>query len=101
MSHRASTRLALGATPTEVFWLMMRRGQGLAFVGIVLGLASAYAGGRAVASVLYGVHASDPTVLLSATAIVILITWIASPSQHAAPRTPIQCSSCEETNSRC
>jgi len=64
-----ATRLALGATPMEVFWLMMRRGQGLAAIGVLLGLVSAYAGGRTVASLVYGVHASDPIVLLSATVV--------------------------------
>ena len=53
-----ATRLALGATPTQVFWLMMRRGQWLAVVGVVIGLAAAYAGGRTVSSLVYGVHAS-------------------------------------------
>ena len=86
-----ATRLALGATPTEVFWLMMRRGQGLAAVGIVIGLAAAYAGGRSVASMVYGVHASDPLVLVSATVVVVLITWIATaiPARRASRTDPI------------
>ena len=37
---------------------MMRRGQGLAAIGIVIGLAAAYAGGRAVSSLVYGVRAA-------------------------------------------
>src|SRR5207249_1914876 len=44
-----ATRLALGATPAQVFWLMMRRGQSLAAVGLVIGLVVDYAGGRAAA----------------------------------------------------
>jgi len=86
-----ATRLALGATPMEVFWLMMRRGQGLAAVGVVLGLALAYAGGRTVASMVYGVRASDPMVLLSATVVVALITWIATaiPARRASRTDPV------------
>ena len=86
-----ATRLALGATPMEMFWLMMRRGQGLAAVGVVLGLVSAYAGGRTVASMVYGVHASDPIVLLSATVVVVLITWIATaiPARRASRTDPV------------
>jgi putative ABC transport system permease protein len=86
-----ATRLALGATPTDVFWLMMRRGLGLALVGVAIGLAAAYAGGRAVSSMVYGVRASDPVVLAGATAVVALLTWIATaiPARHAAQTDPV------------
>jgi len=84
-------RLALGATPTEVFWLMMRRGVWLAMAGVVIGLAAAYAGGRAVASMVYGVHASDPLVLATATAVVVVIAWVSTaiPARHAARTDPV------------
>ena len=86
-----ATRLALGATPAEVFWLMMRRGQTLAAVGIVIGIAAAYAGGRTVASMAYGVHASDPVVLVSATIVVVVITWLATaiPARRASRTDPV------------
>ncbi len=86
-----ATRLALGATPGQVFWLMMVRGQWLAVAGVVIGLAVAYSGGRAVAGMVYGVHASDPAVLIGATAIVVLITWLATaiPAGHASRTDPI------------
>jgi putative ABC transport system permease protein len=86
-----ATRLALGATPAEVFWLMMRRGQWLAAAGVSIGLAAAYAGGRAVASTVYGIHASDPVVLVTATVVVVAITWVATaiPARRAAHINPI------------
>jgi putative ABC transport system permease protein len=86
-----ATRLALGATPTQVFWLMMRRGQLLAVAGVLIGLAAAYAGGRAASSAVYGIRASDPFVLLTATVMVVLITWIATalPARRAARIDPI------------
>jgi len=86
-----ATRLALGATPGEVFWLMMKRGLQLAGVGVAVGLAAAYAGGRTVSSMVYGVHASDPIVLLSATAVVVLITWVATaiPAHRASRTDPV------------
>ena len=86
-----ATRLALGATPSQVFWLMMRRGHWLAAAGAAIGLAAAYAGGRAVASTVYGLQASDPMVLASATAVVAAITWIATaiPARRAARIDPI------------
>src|SRR5258706_4876437 len=86
-----ATRLALGASPGQVFWLLMRRGQMLAAVGVVIGLSAAYAGGRAVASLVYGIHASDPIVLATATLVVVVITWIATaiPARRAARIDPI------------
>jgi ABC-type antimicrobial peptide transport system permease subunit len=86
-----ATRLALGATPAQVFWLMMRRGQGLAFIGVAIGLVAAYAGGRTVSSIVYGVHASDPVVLISATVVVAAITCAATalPATRAARTDPI------------
>jgi putative ABC transport system permease protein len=86
-----ATRLALGATPANVFWLMMRRGQTLAAVGAVLGLAAAYVGGRTIASFVYGISAFDPLVLASAVVVVVLITWVATaiPAARAARIDPI------------
>jgi len=86
-----ATRLALGATPLQVFWLMMRRGQGLAAAGIVIGLAAAYAGGRGIATLVYDIHASDPIVLVSATLVVGAITAAATalPARRAARIDPI------------
>jgi ABC-type antimicrobial peptide transport system permease subunit len=86
-----ATRLALGATPGEVFWLMMRRGQWLMAAGVAIGIGAAYAGGRAVSSFLFGVRASDPVVLAMATTIVGLLTWIATaiPARRAARTDPV------------
>jgi putative ABC transport system permease protein len=86
-----ATRLALGASPAQVFWLLMRRGQALAAVGVAIGLSAAYAGGRAVASTVYGIQASDPLVLATATLVVVAITWVATaiPARRAARTDPI------------
>ena len=85
-----ATRLALGATPAQVFWFMMPRGQWLAAAGVSIGLAAAYDGGRAVASTVYGIHASDPVVLVPATVVVVTITWVAAiPARRATRIDPI------------
>jgi predicted lysophospholipase L1 biosynthesis ABC-type transport system permease subunit len=86
-----ATRLALGATPGEMFWLMMRRGQTLAAAGAGIGLAAADAGGRTVSSMVYGVQASDPIVLASATVVVAAITLAATaiPARRASRTDPV------------
>ena len=43
-----ATRLALGATPTNVFWLVMKHGGVLAVTGIGVGLIAAYLSGQIV-----------------------------------------------------
>jgi putative ABC transport system permease protein len=72
-----ATRMALGATSSDVFWLLMNQGRTLGIVGVVVGLAAAYAAGRAGSSLLYEVRASDPLILFGATGLVVGITFLA------------------------
>jgi ABC-type antimicrobial peptide transport system permease subunit len=72
-----ATRMALGATPSDVFWLLMDQGRWLAVVGTVVGVVVAYAAGWAGSSLLYEVRASDPVILSTATVIVLAITGLA------------------------
>jgi putative ABC transport system permease protein len=85
-----ATRMALGATPSNVFWLMLNQGRALAIAGTMVGLGVAYAAGRYVSSQLYEVHASDPLILVSATALVVAITFLAIvvPARRAAQVDP-------------
>jgi ABC-type antimicrobial peptide transport system permease subunit len=52
-------------------------GRTLGIFGVVVGLAAAYAAGRAGSSLLYEVRASDPLILLVATGLVVGITFLA------------------------
>jgi putative ABC transport system permease protein len=56
-------RVALGAKPAQVRLLILREGLTLAAVGLALGLAGAYALGRAMQSTLYGTDALSLPVL--------------------------------------
>ena len=58
-----ATRLALGATPANIFWLLVRHGRVMTAAGIVLGLGGAYAAGRLASTWLYAVQAWDPAIL--------------------------------------
>ena len=85
-----ATRLALGASPGSVFWLVMKQGGILAAIGIVIGLATAYLSGQIVSSQLYAIRASDPLMLGGAivvvTAIVVLATML--PAWRASKLSP-------------
>jgi len=73
-----ATRLALGATGRNVFWLLSRQGLTVAAAGAITGVAVAYGAGRLVASWLYEVRASDPVILASALVVVLGVTMVAT-----------------------
>ncbi|HYN10065.1 MAG TPA: ABC transporter permease [Vicinamibacterales bacterium] len=77
-SGEVATRLALGATPATVFWLMLRQGRTLAIIGTAIGLTVAYLAGRVISSHIYQARASDPMILGGATIIVLGIAAIAT-----------------------
>jgi hypothetical protein len=62
-------RMALEATPGSVARLIIWRGLTLTAVGLSLGGAIAWAGGRAMTSLLYGVTAIDPTTIAAVGAL--------------------------------
>ena len=65
-------RLALGAQPGEVRWMVMRSGLGLAGAGVVAGLAASLAATRVLDAELYGVHPADP-LTMSAASLALLV----------------------------
>ena len=73
-----ATRIALGASGREVFWLVMGAGQRVLLIGLVLGLGLAYSGGRIVSGSVFAMRAADPLVLLTAGVIVAAVTWVAT-----------------------
>ncbi|HWF84104.1 MAG TPA: ADOP family duplicated permease [Vicinamibacterales bacterium] len=91
-SGEIATRIALGASGRHVFWLMMNAGQRLALAGLLLGLATAYAGGRVVASSVFEMRAADPTVLIAACALVAGMTFAATmiPAIRATRLDPVR-----------
>ena len=81
---------ALGATPTSVFWLVMKQGGLLAAIGTVIGLATAYLSGQVVANQVYAVRASDPLMLTAAIVVVGGIAALATmlPAWRASKLSP-------------
>jgi predicted permease len=73
-----ATRLALGATPSNVFWLVLKQGRTLVIVGAAIGLVLAYLAGRLVSARLYEVSASDPYILTGAAVLVVGIALVAT-----------------------
>jgi len=85
-------RLALGAEPGNVARMIVWQGGIVALAGITVGLATAFAGGRLIESLLYGVSPRDPGVFAGTTAlllgVVLLACWL--PARRAARLSPLE-----------
>jgi putative ABC transport system permease protein len=70
-------RLALGAQRSDVLRLVMKEGAKFSLIGIALGLASALAISRLLASELYGISPADPATFLAVTILMTAVTLLA------------------------
>ncbi len=64
-AHELGVRVALGARRGDVLWLVLRRGLGLAALGLAIGVALALAAGGAMRDMLFQTSPRDPLVLLA------------------------------------
>jgi putative ABC transport system permease protein len=65
-------RVAIGARPSDVVWLVLRESARPVLTGLALGLATALSMSRLLTSILYGVAPSDPMVLAWVFAVVTI-----------------------------
>ncbi|SDS35146.1 duplicated orphan permease [Opitutus sp. GAS368] len=84
-------RMALGALPEQVLAQFLGLGTGLLLAGLVLGVLGAWAAGRAMQSVLFGVGAVHAGVLLATAAVMAVVVLLAVflPSFRASRVSPI------------
>lgn len=84
-------RMALGAVPRHVLWMIVRESLLLASLGIVIGLGAAWGLSRLVASRLYGLSASDPVTYAGVGLLLVTVAVIASllPARRAAAVDPM------------
>ena len=70
-------RTALGASRRSILAMVVRQGLTLMTAGVVIGLAAAIAASRAIAALLFGTSALDPTTYFSVVALLLAVSAIA------------------------
>jgi predicted permease len=85
-------RMALGAQTRDVLRLVVNQGMKPVVIGLVIGIVSAFALGRLIASQLYEVSAHNPALLGGATLLLAAIALLACllPARRAALVDPVQ-----------
>ncbi len=85
------TRMALGASKRDVLGLFLKQAASLVGIGLAMGLAAAWATTRLMASLLYGVSASNPAVFVSVAILLAVVALAGSffPSRRATTLDPI------------
>jgi predicted permease len=84
-------RLALGAQPGLVIWMVMREVLVLVAIGLAVGIPAAIALGRYVSAVLYGIKPGDPWMATSTVVLLTLVSVAAGfiPARRASRIDPI------------
>jgi predicted permease len=84
-------RLALGAEPGSVIWMVMREVLVLLAIGLAIGVPAALALGRYVASQLYGIEPNDPSMAFTTGVLLALVAVTAGlvPARKASRIDPI------------
>ncbi|HVF89923.1 MAG TPA: FtsX-like permease family protein, partial [Blastocatellia bacterium] len=84
-------RMALGARPGNVRWMVMREIMLLVAVGVVLGLGAGLAAMQTISSMLFGLTATDPATLSIAILILVAVTAFAGylPARRASRVDPM------------
>jgi putative ABC transport system permease protein len=76
-TNEIGIRLALGAQARDVLWMIVKQGSILILLGLVIGLAGAYAATRLIASLLFGVTAKDPFTFAAAAILLAIVALLA------------------------
>ena len=77
-THDIGVLMALGARPGDILGLVLRQGMELAVIGIVAGLAGAFALTRVMASLLFGVSTMDAATFGAVPVLLAVVAFAAT-----------------------
>jgi predicted permease len=85
-------RMALGATKSHIFAMVLRQSLRLVLAGLAVGIAASLVLARALSAFLYGVTAADPMTYLAVCSLLVAIALIAGfvPARRAAEVDPLK-----------
>jgi putative ABC transport system permease protein len=76
-TNEIGIRQALGATPRNILFLVLKKGMSLTLLGVGLGLIAAFALTRLMRSMLFGVNASDPLTFVAVPVVLVAVALLA------------------------
>ena len=91
-TREVGIRMALGASPRSIGFLVLRHGLQLAVPGVAAGLVGAFILTRVMGSLLFGIAASDAPTYVSVVGLVLVTALMASyiPARRASKLDPVQ-----------
>jgi ABC-type antimicrobial peptide transport system permease subunit len=84
-------RAALGATPRQLYSIVLGHGLTLTLIGGAIGFAGSFAAGRALSGLLFGVSGTDPLTLAGVGLLLaaVSLTSCSLPARRAAHVDPV------------
>jgi len=90
-TQEIGVRMALGAQPSQVSWLILRQGLVQLLIGLTLGTAGALAAGPVLQALLVQIKPSDPATLGAIAGVFTAVTVVACliPARRATRLDPL------------
>ena len=90
-TNEIGVRLALGATPRNILFLVLKKGMGLTLIGVAIGIAASFVFTRWMSSLLFGVKAADPLTFVAVPLLLGIVALLACaiPARRATKVDPM------------